>query len=495
MKTFLLASWLLGWMALRGPATAAAAPDRAGDWASPRSIDEYAAAPAPLLPFPREAVWQGDTWSPPSSPAITGLPALTNAQHLLTEWLRSAGLTPALTKGEAGDFVLRLDPAAPPQPEGYRLEVTSTGVVVTGRDPAGAFYAVQTLRQLALLKEGRMALALCVIRDWPAFGLRGFMHDTGRNFQEVASLKAQIDRLAAYKLNTFHWHLTDNPAWRPQSRIFPQLNDPAKRQDGRDPGQSYSFEEIRDLVRYAAARHVRIIPELDMPGHSAYFEPAFGFPMGSAQGVAVLEKLIDEFPFYGLKVHPRSTAAAIATLGREGRPLLEFAAAHDLPILVHAAFPKSPDPLSRVGPLFDLARAHPRLRFCAAHFGGFNRKVLEEADLLDNVWIDAAALVIGCECVRRKLRIYDCGATRIPADYDDPPSVFAAIAHRHPDTFMWGSDNPFHTWVSESRLSNGRVVKCRLWSTLEQEVALLRDVKGALRRKVAAENALRFLEG
>lgn len=211
--------------------------------------------------------------------------------------------------------------------------------------------------------------------------------------------------------------------------------------------------------------------------------------------VAVLEKLIDEFPFYGLKVHPRSTAAAITTLGKEGRPLLDFATAHDLPILVHAAFPESPDPLSRVGPLFDLARAHPRIRFCAAHFGGFNRRVLEEADLLDNVWIDAAALVIGCECVRRKIRIYDCGPGKIPADYKDPPSVFAAIARRHPDTFMWGSDNPFHTWVSEARLPTGRVIKCRLWSTLEQEVALLRDVKGALRRKVAVENALRFLEG
>jgi hypothetical protein len=190
---------------------------------------------------------------------------------------------------------LRLDPAAAPQSEGYRLEVSASGATIVGRDAAGAFYGVQTLRQLIATQNGRPALPYCTLRDWPAFSMRGFMHDTGRNFQEIAALKAQMDRLAAYKLNTFHWHLTDRPAWRPQSRLFPQLNDAKYRKAGRDPEKSYSFAEIRDLVRYAADRHIRVIPELDVPGHSDYFDAAFDFKMASPQGMAVLEKLIDEF--------------------------------------------------------------------------------------------------------------------------------------------------------------------------------------------------------
>ncbi|MCC7519656.1 MAG: amidohydrolase family protein [Verrucomicrobiae bacterium] len=211
--------------------------------------------------------------------------------------------------------------------------------------------------------------------------------------------------------------------------------------------------------------------------------------------VRILEKLIGTWPFYGIKIHPRATQARMAALGREGRPILEFARAHDLPFLIHAAWPGSADPLSNLNDLFVLARAHPKLRFCGAHFASFHLPTFEEAGRLDNVWIDSAAMVIGCECVRLKNGVYESGPRKIPADYRDPPAVFAAIARRFPDTFMWGSDNPFHTWVSAQRLANGRWIRCRLWSSLEQEVHLLRDVKGALRRKMAFENALRFLEG
>jgi predicted TIM-barrel fold metal-dependent hydrolase len=211
--------------------------------------------------------------------------------------------------------------------------------------------------------------------------------------------------------------------------------------------------------------------------------------------VRCLEKFLGAWPFYGIKVHPRATQAPMSTLAREGRPILEFARAHDLPFLIHAGWSGSPDPLSNLEDLFGLAKAHPKIRFCGAHFASFNRAAFEEAALLDNVWIDSAAMVIGCECVRRKLHVYDHGPGKVPSRYEDPPAVFAELARRYPDTFMWGSDNPFHTWVSTQRLASGKWSRCRLWSTLEQEVDLLRDVRGALRRKVAVENALRFLEG
>ncbi|NUN93165.1 MAG: amidohydrolase family protein [Verrucomicrobiae bacterium] len=208
-----------------------------------------------------------------------------------------------------------------------------------------------------------------------------------------------------------------------------------------------------------------------------------------------LEKLLETWRFYGIKIHPRTTHARIATLGREGRPLLEFARAHDLPFLFHAAWPGSADPLSNIQELFVLARAHPGLRFCGAHFCSFHLPTWETAARLDNVWVDSAAMTIGCECVRLKNGVYESGPSKVPADYRDPPAVFAELARRYPDTLMWGSDNPFHTWVSTQRLSSGKWSRCRLWSDLEREVELLRDVRGALRRKVAVENALRFLEG
>jgi hypothetical protein len=315
----------------------AAEPAPAGAWKSPHELAKLQTAPAPLIPFPREVTWRHKEWlvELPSLPdqhqgAILSMIVsckedngkLVNAQRALVEILTAVGRPPSLEvasqtvfkTSKSVDFIIKLDPVKIPNPEGYRLEIDpsefvelvankgerfkgikSKEVTITAHDPAGAFYAVQTLRQL-LIKEGdKVYLPACTIRDWPAFGMRGFMHDTGRNFQEIASLKAQIDRLAAYKYNVFHWHLTDNPAWRPQSKLFPQLNDPKNRQAGRDPEKSYSFDEIRDLIAYAKARQVKVIPELDMPGHSAYFQPTFGFKMETEQGMAVLEKLIDEF--------------------------------------------------------------------------------------------------------------------------------------------------------------------------------------------------------
>ena len=195
------------------------------------------------------------------------------------------------TRDSAGvPMELRLGQIASTNAEAYTLDATTNGVVITAPRPAGLFYGVQTLRQLL---AGTTTLPCCRIEDWPAFPLRGFMHDTGRNFQTIASLKAQLDMFAAYKLNVFQWHLTDNPAWRVECRAFPQLNDP--KFQTRDQGKIYSYADLRELIAYARARHITVIPELDMPGHSAYFKRAFGFDMGSPQGMDVLEKLIAEF--------------------------------------------------------------------------------------------------------------------------------------------------------------------------------------------------------
>lgn len=285
----------------------AAEPADPNGWKPPLPQAVLESAPAALIPFPREAAWgQGRVEIPPSSRTFVqcqDTDKLDNAKQALLELLGKIGCQPTVNPSAIDPqgmasllFILKIDQETVAKPEGYRLQIVDKGLVlVSAHDPAGAFYAVQTLRQLLVQEGGKAYLPIGAVRDWPAFGLRGFMHDTGRNFQEVADLKKQIDLLASYKYNAFHWHLTDNPAWRPQSKLFPQLNDPKNRQAGRDPEKSYSFDEIRDLIAYARARQVKIIPELDMPGHSAYFKPTFGCTMDSDQGMQILEKLIDEF--------------------------------------------------------------------------------------------------------------------------------------------------------------------------------------------------------
>jgi len=281
------------------------AQDNETTWRGPQSLEQLRAAPAALIPFPNAAEWTQRKFTLQSGIAIicfeNQCEDVRNAASSLSEILAAAGVESRLQTLRANArvpvnaIVLRLDDQLAVRGEGYSLEISPQTVVITGKDAAGAFYAVQTVRQLLDRNDKVVQLPGGKILDEPAFALRGFMHDTGRNFQEIESLKRQLDILAAYKFNAFHWHLTDNPAWRPQSRIYPQLNDPKNRKAGRDPERSYSFDDIRKLVRYARERHIRIIPELDMPGHSEYFEPTFGFKMHSEQGMKVLEDLIDEF--------------------------------------------------------------------------------------------------------------------------------------------------------------------------------------------------------
>lgn len=274
-------------------------------WRAPQNLQQLKAAPAALIPFPRKANWLGGLFLVRPGIAITCFESqcseVQNATRRLSEVLSEYGVEShkqtlkTNAKIPANVIHMRLYDQLPVKAEGYSLEISPQRVTITGKDAPGAFYAVQTLQQLLTKKGALLQLPAGEILDEPAFSLRGFMHDTGRNFQEIGSLKKQLDILAAYKFNTFHWHLTDNPAWRPQSRIYPQLNDPKNRKAGRDPERSYSFDDIHELVRYARERHIRIIPELDMPGHSEYFEPTFGFKMHSEQGMKVLEDLIDEF--------------------------------------------------------------------------------------------------------------------------------------------------------------------------------------------------------
>lgn len=176
--------------------------------------------------------------------------------------------------------------------EGYTLVIKGTTAVLRAKTEQGLVWANATLSQL---KDKDGLVRVVNIKDYPAFPIRGFMHDTGRNYRPVEMLKKELDLFSAYKLNVFHWHLTDNPAWRIESRCYPQLNDPKYCPAGRNPGLFYTYDEIREVIAYAKERGIMVIPELDIPGHSSYFLTIFGVHMETEKGVRILEKLFEEF--------------------------------------------------------------------------------------------------------------------------------------------------------------------------------------------------------
>lgn len=151
--------------------------------------------------------------------------------------------------------------------EAYALSITPQGVTWSGNER----YAMVTLKQLAALSKN--VLPCGVIEDWPTLPYRGLLHDTGRNWQPLSQLKMQLDWLEKYKFNCFQWHITDNHGWRLQSLKYPELSRPANL-DRTD--NFYTQAQFKELIAYAKARGITVIPELDVPGHTETMRRAFG---------------------------------------------------------------------------------------------------------------------------------------------------------------------------------------------------------------------------
>lgn len=178
--------------------------------------------------------------------------------------------------------------------EAYNLVITPNEVHIKAITPTGVTRAAQTLAQLAEgYNEGEApALEALTMTDWPAFKLRGWMQDVGRSFLSFEELKKEVDLLSRFKVNVFHWHLTEKLAWRFEVKQYPQLT--ANANMTRYPGQYYTQEQCKELEAYAAERGVTVIPEIDMPGHSDVFTKAMGFGMQTTQGIAALKNILNE---------------------------------------------------------------------------------------------------------------------------------------------------------------------------------------------------------
>ncbi len=163
-----------------------------------------------------------------------------------------------------------------PRGEGYALRSVPETLIVYAATPAGHFNGLQTVAQLlrgAAREGGGCTLPCLEIADAPRFGWRGYMLDESRHFSGAESVKRLLDALAACKLNRLHWHLTDSPGWRIEIKAYPKLTDRGARGNETDrrpaaPAQFYTQAEVRDIVAYARARNIAIVPEIDMPGHA-----------------------------------------------------------------------------------------------------------------------------------------------------------------------------------------------------------------------------------
>ena len=159
--------------------------------------------------------------------------------------------------------------------EGYTLMVTSSGVAAGSADPAGRYYAVVTLAQL-LPPRARSVETVQVPSglyvDAPAYGWRGLMLDSSRHFQSVTTIEMVLELMALHKLNRFHWHLTDDQGWRFEVPGWPRLTEVGAwrtEADGRRSGGFYTADDVRRVVAFAARRHIVVVPEVDLPGHSS----------------------------------------------------------------------------------------------------------------------------------------------------------------------------------------------------------------------------------
>lgn len=285
------------------------------------------ASPYSVIPFPSGIVMNKGYYSLPAEDVRVCLGSFRS----LAGFLLDCPLNCSVVEKRGNAHIVFASDASISAPEGYRMEISKKGIKISANGEAGAFYALQTL--LLMSSEGRdRSFACCTIADEPRFSWRGLHFDVSRHFRSVEFLKKQIDAMALIKMNVMHLHLTDGAGWRMEIKSYPRLTElaawrPARtwqewadggaryctRENPEAHGGFYSQQELRDLVHYAAARHITVIPEIEMPGHSE--EVLAAYPELSCDGTgrgssdfcagkeatfrmleAVLSEVIDVFP-------------------------------------------------------------------------------------------------------------------------------------------------------------------------------------------------------
>lgn len=228
-----------------------------------------------ILPTPAEIVVSAGQFDVMAETRVYASRALGNETELLIQGIK-ARTDLQLRKGEmsknpvpGGIFLNLLDSQAGLGEEEYILTIDSRGAAVGATTPAGVFYGCQTLLQLLPEKKGSAPLPYIEVKDRPQLKWRGFMLDSGRQYQRVETIKGLLDRMAMLKMNRFHWHLTEGLGWRLQIERYPLLTEIGSKVSNNPEAQGfYTKDEVRDIIAYAGKRHIEVVPEIDLPGHS-----------------------------------------------------------------------------------------------------------------------------------------------------------------------------------------------------------------------------------
>lgn len=250
------------------------------------------AAPAPtiaIIPRPVELTRESGVFRLGSDSVVEAGKGCAEEAVMLRRFLcPGTGLRLAPGKSSKSEISLSIDPNQGHGEEGYTMKITPTKIQIIGGGSAGVFYGIETLRQLlpadtfrpVPMDPGPYEIPCLKIVDYPRFAWRGAHLDCGRHFMPLSFVLKYIDLLAMHKLNTFHWHLTEDQGWRLQIKEYPKLTQhgawraksmisysPAT-YDPRFHGGFYTQEDAKEVVAYAKQRHVTVVPEIEMPGHS-----------------------------------------------------------------------------------------------------------------------------------------------------------------------------------------------------------------------------------
>lgn len=243
--------------------------------------------PVNIIPMPNSIIYHEGVHQLSSKQLLTLAEKGTETEfgYLKQELKKTEGITFQTTKNRRKATVtLSIDTLKTKESESYELHITPTTIQISGHDNAGVFYGIQTLLQLVNNHRDSFHIQLpCVtIKDAPRFKWRSFMLDEARFFKGAETVKQLLDDMAELKMNIFHWHLTDDQGWRVESKKFPLLTEiGSKRTDTQSGGWNsptsygvahqgfYTQAQIKEILKYARERHIKIIPEIGMPGHTS----------------------------------------------------------------------------------------------------------------------------------------------------------------------------------------------------------------------------------
>ena len=209
--------------------------------------------------------------------------------------------------------------------------------------------------------------------------------------------------------------------------------------------------------------------------------------------LAVLRELEQEFPIYGVKINPVGCQTPVTALLGPGEPFFEFFAERNWPILFHVCVSEGEE-YSQASDTLKVIEAHPELRYCLAHIAGVHEGYIRKADAMPNVFVDTAALKIQVELAHQRSPLMALPPDVVDADLSDHVAVMKALVERYPQTIVWGTDAPWHSYIDRRLQGDGVYAEFRLKGTHEQEMAAWHALTPEQQRQLNA-NVLEFLFG